>query len=181
MELRTHSGRGGSDGEWELGRRRNVKRNETFYWRARDLRAHGKDEWRPILSENDTAVEGFVREFRRSALESNEGKEPCPWDLAVAFRSCLRGARHEQCHRILFHAMQEGRDIVEPEAVYEDVVNMVLEHREGVAVVQARVRRALTNLQKGEAGVQWFGTRFGKIVAESMSVGVVYCRSTWGR
>ena len=41
-------------------------------------------------------------------------------------------------------------------------------------MVQARVRRALTNLQKGEAGVQWFGTRFGKIAAESMSVGVVY-------
>ena len=63
---------------------------------------------------------------------------------------------------------------MEPELVCEEVVDMVLNHREGVAVVQARLRRALTNLQKGESGVQWFGTRFGKIVAESMSVGVVY-------
>ena len=151
-----------------------MKKNETFYWSARDLRNRGKEEWRPILSENDTAVEGFVRDFRRSALESNGGKEPGPWDLAVAFRSCLRGVRHEQCHQMLFHALQEGRDVVEPELVYEEVVNMVLTHREGVAVVRARLRRALTNLQKGESGVQWFGTRFGKITAESMSVGVIY-------
>ena len=141
---------------------------------ARDLRNRGKEEWRPILSENDTAVEGFVRKFRRRALESNGGKEPDPWDLAVAFRSCLRGARHEQCHRMLFRARQEGRDVMEPELVCEEVVDMVLNHREGVAVVQARLRRTLTNLQKGESGVRWFGMRFGKIVAESVSVGVVY-------
>ena len=63
---------------------------------------------------------------------------------------------------------------MEPELVCEEVVDMDLNHREGVAVVQARLRRTLANLQKGESGVRWFGMRFGKIVAESVSVGVVY-------
>ena len=58
-----------------------MKKGETFYWSARDLRERGKKEWRPILSENDTAVEGFVREFRRSALESNGGRNQAPGTL----------------------------------------------------------------------------------------------------
>ena len=73
-DLRTYSGRGGSEGEWELGRRRNIKRNETFYWSARDLRDRGKRSGAPSSRKTTLPSKGLFVNSAGARLSRTGGR-----------------------------------------------------------------------------------------------------------
>ena len=126
----------------------------------------------PVLGDDDAKVDRFVHKFESTIGLANDGRGMQPSEKLITLGQCLKQARLKVYELIVERSERSGKINQDPQGVYEEIIDRLMEFSEGTYERQARVRREWDRLQKGRLSGLQFLPQFEGVVDELERVGL---------